>query len=184
MQPKLDLARVDQYPVPTDSSEVRLFCKFRNEALRLPYFLSYYRELGVRRFFFVDNASSDNSLAVLERQKDCHIFSTRQKMSEARAGMDWLEPLLHLYGRRQWCLVADADELLVYPGSESTPLPDFCGALDDQKVDALICMMLDMYPEGKERLSSRPAPFSTGAATSTGRNLTTGASRTSSAGLN
>ena len=35
------------------------FCTIRNEQPRLPYFLKYYRELGVDHFLFVDNDSAD-----------------------------------------------------------------------------------------------------------------------------
>ena len=191
MQPNSRLTRQDNQTVPADKNEVRLFCKFRNEAVRLPYFLSYHRNLGVNRFFFVDNGSSDESADFLLEQSDCYLFSTDEKMSEARAGMDWLEPLLDTYGKEHWCLVADADELLVYPESESVPLPAFCQGLDQQGVNALICMMIDMYPEGnaeevqyQEGQSFLEAcPFLTKVAISTGKNKNKELSLKSSADL-
>ena len=147
MQANSRLTRRDAHPIPDDPNEIRLFCKFRNEAARLPYFLSYYRDLGVQRFFFVDNASSDASADLL-REGDCHVFCTDERMIDARAGMDWLEPLLDAYGVGRWCLVADADELFVYPGAETLALGAFCRDLAASGADALISMMLDMYPEG------------------------------------
>ena len=61
MKPDQSLTQIDNHTVPNDPGEVRRFCKFRNEALQ--------------RFFFVDNASSDSSLAVLEQQKDRHVIA-------------------------------------------------------------------------------------------------------------
>ena len=36
-----------------------LFSTLRNELVRLPYFLRYYRELGINHFLIVDNGSDD-----------------------------------------------------------------------------------------------------------------------------
>lgn len=148
MQADARLIRQDAHPIPDDRDEIRLFCKFRNEAARLPYFLSYHRDLGVKRFFLVDNASSDDSADVLRDQEDCHVFWTDGKMNEARSGMGWLEPLMRTYGTGQWCLVADADELFIYPEAETVSLGAFCRRLEQRGANALICMMIDMYPEG------------------------------------
>ena len=43
------ILRLDRNVIP-GSDETRLFAKVRNEARRLPFFLSYYRRLGVNRF--------------------------------------------------------------------------------------------------------------------------------------
>ena len=138
----------DSRLVPGTTAEVRLFGKIRNELARLPHFLEHYRRLGVSRFFLIDNGSDDESVAFLMRQPDCHVFVTTQKMATARAGMDWIEPLLHRYGTESWCVVVDADELLVYDGAEHECLPAFCARLEAEGAGAMAAMMLDMYPRG------------------------------------
>jgi hypothetical protein len=141
------LIRLDRNPIP-DSDEIRLFAKVRNEAKKLPFFLSYYRALGVNRFFIIDNGSNDGTVELLSQASDCHTFITTEKLINARAGMDWIQPLLNQYGRNRWCIVADADELLVYPDSETVALSAFCHALDRLNADAFFCILLDMYPNG------------------------------------
>ena len=42
-----------------------LVATMRNEQIRLPYFLEYYRNLGVDHFLFVDNASQDGTVEYL-----------------------------------------------------------------------------------------------------------------------
>ena len=42
-------------------NDVLLVCTMRNEKIRLPYFLEYYRALGINHFLFVDNGSDDGS---------------------------------------------------------------------------------------------------------------------------
>lgn len=151
-----NLKRLDMNPIPDSGNEIRLFAKVRNEVERLPFFLEYYRRLGVNRFLFVDNCSNDLTIYFLKQNRDCHIFSTDQKMADARAGMDWIEPLLSKYGTNRWCLIADADELLVYANCEVLPLAQFCQRLDALNVNALPCIMLDMYPKGNiEKLRYR-----------------------------
>jgi hypothetical protein len=136
----------DATPIAGRGSEIRLFTKCRNESLRLPAFLRHYRALGVLRFFFVDNASTDGSLQFLKAQPDVRVFSTSGSFREARGGTDWLNALLGKYGVGHWCVTVDVDELLYYPGSERAGLPTLCRYLDEQGHQALYAMLLDLYP--------------------------------------
>src|SRR5689334_2342449 len=70
------LVRVDKKPVPAGKNEIRLFVAARNERLRFPYFLKYYRELGVDRFFVIDNGSTDGTVPLLTAEPDVHVFRT------------------------------------------------------------------------------------------------------------
>ncbi len=129
------------------SSEVRLFCVAYNEALRMPAFLDYYRRLGVGRFFIIDNKSTDGTAELLAAQEDVQVFRTTQSFAAAHSGIDWTNKLLQTYGDGHWCLVADADELLVYPDSETVRLPDFCAALERAGARAMQVLLLDMYSD-------------------------------------
>jgi hypothetical protein len=142
------LQRLDNYVIPDSATEIRLFAKVRNEAKRLPYFLAYYRRLGVDRFFIIDNSSDDDTTEILKANNDCHVFFTDRSMAGSRAGLNWIEPLLRKYGLNRWCLIVDADELFVYPNSEYEALPLFCRRLDLADKNAASCIMIDMYPEG------------------------------------
>jgi hypothetical protein len=58
----------------------------RNEALRLPYFLDYYRKLGVTRFLLVDNDSTDGTREYLQLQPDVEYFHTTTSYRGSAAG--------------------------------------------------------------------------------------------------
>jgi hypothetical protein len=128
------------------SGEIRAFSTCRNERLRLPAFLEHYRGLGVNRFFIVDNDSSDGTRQYLAEQPDVHLFLTAARHSESNSGADWMNALLAEFGIGSWCVTVDIDELLVFPGSEQTPLGSLTDYLDRSGYDALACLLLDLYP--------------------------------------
>ncbi len=62
------IRNVDDKKIEIEKNQVLLFSILRNESLRLPHFLEYYKSLGVDRFFFVDNNSSDSSKEIISRE--------------------------------------------------------------------------------------------------------------------
>ena len=71
-------------------TDILLFVTVRNEEERLPYFLDYYRRLGIDHFLFVDNASTDGTGELLRRQDDVSLWSSDQSYRLSRFGVDWL----------------------------------------------------------------------------------------------
>lgn len=138
--------RIDTKDILDEKSEIRLFAKIKNECLRIEHFLEWYRQLGVGRFFLIDNESNDGTLEIIQNQPDCHVFQNAGNMSDAKAGIDWITPLLNEYGAGHWCVIVDADELLVYQDYEKEKLSVLCGRLWSNGFDAFHCMLIDMYP--------------------------------------
>lgn len=128
--------------------DILCFCTLRNERVRLKYFLSYYRDRGVNHFLFVDNDSGDGTREYLAEQPDCSVWWTDESYKRARFGMDWINRLLRLYGHQHWCLTVDPDEFLVYPFSDTRPIPALTDWLDASSIKSFGAMLLDMYPKG------------------------------------
>ena len=61
----ISLQRLDNNNFDIGPSEIIAFGCFRNEKLRLPYLLEYHKNLGVNRFFIIDNASTDGTVDYL-----------------------------------------------------------------------------------------------------------------------
>tara|TARA_B100000959_G_scaffold193190_1_gene202005 strand:+ start:462 stop:2246 length:1785 start_codon:yes stop_codon:yes gene_type:complete len=142
------LEKIDKKEIPNNRSEVRCFCVGRNEGKRLPFFIKYHKELGVDRFFYVDNNSSDDSIEFLLGQDDVHVWKTDQSYQESRYGYDWQEALLKKYGVEQWCLLLDADEFFFFPYSDKgVPIQDFVTYLEKERARVVTSMMLDMYSD-------------------------------------
>lgn len=120
----------------------------RNERLRLPYFLKYYRDLGVGHFLVVDNGSDDGSAEYLAAQPDVSVWVTGTSYKAAAYGIDWVNALLGRHARGHWALVVDVDEFLVYPFCDTRPLAALTDWLDDAGLRSFGTLLLDMYPKG------------------------------------
>ncbi len=129
-------------------SDILLFCTLRNEDVRLPYFLQYYRDLGVNHFLFVDNDSSDGGREYLADQPDVSVWKTAAGYKRSRFGMDWINWLLMRHGHGHWTLVVDPDEFFVYPFCDTRPLRALTDWLDASSIKSFSAMLLDMYPKG------------------------------------
>jgi hypothetical protein len=127
------------------SEQPILVSVIRNETIRLPYFLSHYRSLGFEQFIFIDNDSTDGSREYLLAQPDTFVLTTTDSFSANRWGMTWVNGLLDRFCEGRWALVVDADEILVWPGSEHGTIQGLTRQLDSVGAEALFTIMLDMY---------------------------------------
>lgn len=130
------------------SGDVLVFVTQRNERIRLPYFLRYYRNMGVAHFLFVDNDSHDGSREYLAEQADCSVWTTRHSYKSSQFGVDWINWLLRKYGVGHWTLTLDPDEFFVYPFCDTRPIGALTDWLDSYEIRSFPAMLLDMYPKG------------------------------------
>ena len=146
-------------PAPDPAQEGwYVFSAVRNEVLRLPYFLHFYREMGCRLFIMADNESQDGTTKYLAEQPDVLLFRASGRYSQSRYGVDWLNALLHRFGQNRWCLTVDADELLVFPHCEHLGLLELTRYLEAGGANALPTFLLDMY----SRVPIRQARYQAG----------------------
>jgi hypothetical protein len=127
---------------------ILLVAVLRNERIRLPYFLRYYRDLGVTHFLMVDNASDDGSRDYLAAQPDVSLWTTRASYRASRYGADWINWLLMRHGGGHWILAVDVDEFFIYPFCDTRPIRALTDWLDAGGVRSFPAMVLDMYPKG------------------------------------
>lgn len=128
--------------------DVILISTLRNERVRLPYFLRYYRRLGVSHFLIVDNGSDDGSGAYLADQPDVSLWQTQASYKRSRFGMDWVNGLLDRYANGHWALTVDVDEFLIYPYCDTRTLPALTDWLGASSIRSFGAMLVDMYPKG------------------------------------
>ncbi|WP_114292916.1 glycosyltransferase family 2 protein [Pseudosulfitobacter sp. DSM 107133] len=149
-----ELTRVADRTGIIHPNDILLFSTQRNEKIRLPYFLDYYRDQGVNHFLIVDNDSTDGSADYLADQPDVSVWSSKASYKKSRFGVDWLNWLQMKYAHGHWCLTVDPDEFLIYPFCDTRPLRALTDWLDASSIKSFSAMLLDMYPKG--RLDAHP----------------------------
>lgn len=128
--------------VPED--EVLAIVLVRDGAYYMDAFFDYYRALGIQYFAFIDNGSSDETIARLRTEPGCVVDRAVLPLAQ-------YEDLLRAYpaqtyGRDRWCLYVDMDEQFDFVGREAGELPDLLRYLERQGHTALMAQMLEMFP--------------------------------------
>lgn len=150
----LELKVFQDFTPGIGKDDILLICTMRNEQIRLPYFLDYYRGLGVRHFLFVDNDSTDGTLQYLSGQEDVSVWTTRASYKSATYGIDWVNWLARTYAHGHWTLVVDPDEFFIYPFCDTRPIPALTDWLDNSGIRSFSAMLVDIYPKG--RIDAQP----------------------------
>lgn len=119
-----------------------------NEGTILPEFLRHYRDIGVDRFFIVDDRSTDHSLEYLSEQPDVTIYAPVEGSTYRRDKRIWRAEVLDRHCDGAWVVVPDVDEHLHYHDIEQgRDLLAVIASLEDEGAEALHAVMLDMYDD-------------------------------------
>ena len=143
----INLSRLDKKKIPKNKNEIRAFMVVRNESTRLPYILKHYFSRGIDRFFIIDNNSDDDTVPFLLSQENVHVFTTKDSYGKSECGNLWLRHILKLYAENHWCLVVDADEILIYPHFEEVSFKELRSFLETENSTVLSSLLIDMYSD-------------------------------------
>ena len=124
--------------------EVLAIVLVRDGAYYLDAFFDYYRALGIRHFAFIDNGSTDETIARIKQQEGCVIDRAALPLAQ-------YEDLIRgypaqQYGKDRWCLYVDMDEQFDFEGRETHGLPALIRYLEQRGDTALMAQMLEMFP--------------------------------------
>lgn len=149
MRKSRELSEVQNLTDRIRPNDVLLVSTVRNEQIRLPYFLKYYRNLGVDHFLIVDNDSTDGTQNFLLDQDDVSLWHTSASYKKSLFGVDWTNWLLRKYAHGHWSLVVDPDEFFVFPFCDTRSIRALTDWLDSSSIRSFAAMLLDMYPKGR-----------------------------------
>jgi hypothetical protein len=120
----------------------------KDDMLRLPWFLEYYRNLGVRKFLFIDNGSRDGTPEFLLKQDDVMLFhGNEENFTSSRCGREWINSLVLKYALHKWVLVVDVDELICWPYYQREGLSGLTKRAERLGLKKVFTPMIDAYSE-------------------------------------
>lgn len=125
-----------------------IICAVKNDIDKIKLFMIHYRKLGIRKFVFLDNMSTDGTYEYLLNQNDATIFRCNHPFTADRK-IAWMNRMIAEEGIGQWYLMVDSDEFVTYIGAEKRGLEDVIKKCKEKGYKRLGSVMLDMYPNKK-----------------------------------
>ena len=126
-------------------NEVLALCVVRNGAAYIRSFVQHHFELGVRHIVFLDNGSTDDTVAIAQEYDNITILEANCPYHKYENVMK--RYLAHRFSQGKWALFVDIDELFDYPFSDVLSLPSLIAYLNHYSYTAVVAQMLDMFPD-------------------------------------
>lgn len=117
----------------------------RNNGSFLPENIAHHRRLGVSHIIYVDNDSSDDSVAIVKSQENSTVYKTKLNFREHQAIIRKFA--VSRVRRGGWVLAIDCDELFDYPGSDVIRINELVKRLADRGHTGVVAQMLDLVPK-------------------------------------
>jgi hypothetical protein len=127
----------------------------------LPWFLTYYRKLGVNFFVFLDISADQNLTKHLGETTDCAVWIPKGLMQPGKT-IHALNYLRHKYARKKWCLSVEPYDFLVFPKSETRHIRDLTDFLESEQRRHVYAIVVDAYgevPASEMQFSDSLSPF-------------------------
>lgn len=117
----------------------------RNAAGYLDGYFDHYRAMGVRHFAFLDNGSSDDTVARIAAQPGTVVDQCDLPLAEY---LDLMRAYpADRYGQNRWCLNVEVDEILDFEGRAQIGINGLVQYLSNQDATAFVTQSLDMFPK-------------------------------------
>lgn len=130
----------------------------KNGAYYLDAFLDHYRRLGARHFVFMDNGSTDGTIARLRREPDTIVLQSTLTIGIFE--VEFRRHAAETFAKGHWVLFADIDELFDFEGSALLGLSGLTDYMRENGYTALMAQMLEMFPRTSIRETAH-IPFET-----------------------
>ena len=132
---------------PEENNPIVTLC-VKNDLRRLRLLVEHYRGLGVRRFAFLDNESTDGTFEWCMEQEDIDLYRCLEPY-QTLVKEAWINRIVSYYGFNRWYILTDSDELLVYKGMETNPITDLVRYAEEHNFWRIRGLTLDTYTDRK-----------------------------------
>jgi len=131
--------------------ELVVLCLVRDGEPWVHTFIEHYFSLGARHLVFLDNGSTDGTVAAACGHDNMTVLRTELSFGagvEGTEGQNLMRRyLIERFGKHRWSLCVDIDELFDFPYSDIISLDSFLRYLNSKSYTAVAAQMLDMFPE-------------------------------------
>jgi len=131
--------------------ELVVLCLVRDGEPWVHTFMEHYFSLGARHLVFLDNGSTDGTVAAACGHDNVTVLRTELSFGasvEGTEGQNLMRRyLIERFGKHRWSLCVDIDELFDFPYSDVIGLDSFLRYLNSKSYTAVMAQMLDMFPE-------------------------------------
>lgn len=124
-----------------------LVCVLRNDLGKVRFFMEHYRKIGIKKFVFVDNGSTDGTYEFLLEQEDVTLYQCLNDYTSNRK-IAWINRVLAECGDNKWYMLVDSDEFFTYLGEDKYSITDLLRQAEKMNLKRLGVVHLDMYPQG------------------------------------
>ena len=131
--------------VTLSEEDVVVTCLVKNGEFYLEQFIAHYTQLGVRHILLLDNGSTDRTITIARSHPNVSLWSSSLSVGSHQGLLQRF--LTRRTQGRGWCVNADIDEFLAYPGSERISLREFIRYLNSRRFTAVVTQMLDMFAD-------------------------------------
>jgi len=140
---KIEVVRKTDVDAISKDAPIVVLC-VKNDLKRIQMLVQHYRALGVERFAFLDNNSTDGTYEWILKQPDVDVYRTVEPYRTA-VKEGWINRIVSYYGYNRWYILTDSDELLVYTGMEEKGLSSVIEYAKKNSIERFLGITLDVY---------------------------------------
>lgn len=130
-------------------NEVIAVCALHNSAQLIEPYVEHYKSIGVCHFVFIDNNSTDDSIAIMKNLSlpgiSVDVWSVDDRFDSFKA-MGWKQRMFVRYGLDRWYLNLDIDEHFVYSNHEEVQISSITKNATELGDKVVGSILIDMYP--------------------------------------
>jgi hypothetical protein len=127
------------------TEELIVLSVVRNGELYMKSFIEHYISLGAKHIVFLDNGSTDCTVAIAQCYSRVTILQTKCPYKKYEILMKTY--LVKRFSKKRWNLFADIDEFFDYPYSDRFALPQLLRYLNQYSYTAVVSQMLDLFSD-------------------------------------
>lgn len=118
-------------------------CLVRNGGYYIQAFINHYLRIGVTHLVFMDNGSTDNTIAIASKYDQVTITECRLPFRDYKLAMRTY--MAEAFRNRNWILSVDIDEFWEHPLLGRLPLNGLLHYLEDRGFNAVVAQQLDLF---------------------------------------